>query len=148
MSTRSYIGMVYPGSKKVKYIYCHFDGYPSGVGATLVANYNQMYYVDCLLDLGDISGLDMHLPTSNLLNIFTRKHITEQDREDILRATHTTVSYRDWRKEDCPAQEMTYDEYLNYRDKEDGIEFFYLFDPLTNKWSCYDIYHHKEIDLY
>ena len=39
MSTRSYIGIELP-DWKVKSIYVHSDGYISGVGKTLVDNYN------------------------------------------------------------------------------------------------------------
>ena len=55
MSTRSAIIMKtddgYAG------IYCHFDGYPSGVGQTLLDNYQDLEKVNDLIRLGDISQL-------------------------------------------------------------------------------------------
>ena len=40
MSTRSYIGQVLPNGK-IKAVYCHFDGYEKGVGATLKKFYTE-----------------------------------------------------------------------------------------------------------
>lgn len=54
MSTRSRIGMVQPDGT-VKSVYCHFDGYPSGVGITLLKNYTDPEKVKKLIDLGDLS---------------------------------------------------------------------------------------------
>ena len=41
MSTRSRIGMINPDGS-VSSIYCHFDGYPEGVGKTLHDNWNDI----------------------------------------------------------------------------------------------------------
>ena len=38
-------------------IYCHFDGYESGVGKTLLAHYRDPQKVAELIELGDISSL-------------------------------------------------------------------------------------------
>lgn len=56
MSTRSRIGLVLPDGK-VKSVYCHFDGYPEGVGATLKKCYNTREKIAKLLEGGDISRL-------------------------------------------------------------------------------------------
>ena len=40
MATRSYIGRL-TEDKQVFFVYCHFDGYPSGVGTTLRENYDR-----------------------------------------------------------------------------------------------------------
>lgn len=55
MGTRSIIGK--RDGDTVKVIYCHWDGYPSGVGATLLEHYQDPEKIDRLLSLGDISGL-------------------------------------------------------------------------------------------
>ena len=39
-------------------IYCHWDGYPEGVGQTLADHYTDPTKIDQLLALGDISILD------------------------------------------------------------------------------------------
>lgn len=54
MGTRSYIGKVING--RVHSIYCHWDGYPEGVGSVLLQHYDSEK-VDGLLELGGISAL-------------------------------------------------------------------------------------------
>ena len=56
MATRSRIGMEMPNGE-VKSIYCHWDGYPEGVGATLQEHYTNPEKVEALIALGDISVL-------------------------------------------------------------------------------------------
>ena len=60
MATRSRIAIETTdafGNKVIKSIYCHFDGYPSGVGKTLMENYQDREKVEALISLGDISFL-------------------------------------------------------------------------------------------
>jgi hypothetical protein len=54
MGTRSYIGRMIDG--QINAVYCHWDGYPEGVGATLISNYGEKE-VDGLLELGGFSSL-------------------------------------------------------------------------------------------
>ena len=56
MSTRSYIAIELP-DEKVKAIYVHSDGYPSGVGKMLVDYYNTFDTAIKLFDYGDCSSL-------------------------------------------------------------------------------------------
>jgi len=56
MATRCNIGKVLPDGS-IRYIYCHFDGYERGVGATLKKHYLDETKIDALLDLGDLSSL-------------------------------------------------------------------------------------------
>ena len=56
MATTSRIGMEMPNGE-VKSIYCHWDGYPEGVGATLQEHYTNPEKVEALIALGDISSL-------------------------------------------------------------------------------------------
>ena len=55
MSTRSAIGYM-RNDGTVRAVYVHWDGYLSGVGKTLIENYD-LLGVDDLLDLGNISSL-------------------------------------------------------------------------------------------
>jgi hypothetical protein len=58
MSTRSRIGIEFStvnGAHMVKSIYCHFDGYPDGVGQKLMGHYQNREKVESLIELGDIS---------------------------------------------------------------------------------------------
>jgi hypothetical protein len=59
MATRSYIGKRLEDGK-IRFIYCHFDGYPSHNGTLLTEHYSTEDKVNDLLDLGDISGLKSH----------------------------------------------------------------------------------------
>lgn len=56
MSTRSLIGIVEPNGS-IRHIYCHFDGYPEGVGKCLLDHYHERSKVDALMALGDLSQL-------------------------------------------------------------------------------------------
>jgi hypothetical protein len=46
---------------KIKAIYCHYDGYPEGVGQTLANYYQTTDKVEALLNLGDLSVLRQEL---------------------------------------------------------------------------------------
>lgn len=63
MSTRSVIAMKNP-DQSVSGIYCHFDGYPRGVGETLLTCYNDEEKIKRLIALGDLSSLGERLEPS------------------------------------------------------------------------------------
>ena len=54
MATRSRIGLMLEDGT-IKHSYCHYDGYPEGVGYTLVQNYSDIDKVKELLSFGDMS---------------------------------------------------------------------------------------------
>lgn len=56
MSTRSSI-TAKCADGKFRSIYCHYDGYPSGVGQTLLEHYDHLTKIEALLALGPISSL-------------------------------------------------------------------------------------------
>jgi hypothetical protein len=58
MATRSRIAIENQDGS-VTSIYCHWDGYTSGVGKTLEKWYTTQEKVEALIELGDISSLDM-----------------------------------------------------------------------------------------
>ena len=60
MSTRSRIGLMLEDGT-IKHSYCHFDGYPHGVGHTLVGHYSEIEKVKELLSFGDMSFLSPKL---------------------------------------------------------------------------------------
>ena len=64
MSTRSRIAIENQNGS-VTSIYCHFDGYISGVGKLLKEYYTTQAKVEALIELGDISSLDM-TPSSTI----------------------------------------------------------------------------------
>jgi hypothetical protein len=114
MSTRSYIGTL-KEDKQVFFVYCHFDGYPTGVGRILREYYDGPERVARLLSFGNISSL------ATLI-------------ED-------TVFYgRDRQETNQEQKQTTHDEYLPSAGSEDsGIEYRYLFDEYSEEWSCYNM---------
>ena len=56
MSTNSTIAVQLPNGK-VKQVYCHWDGYLEGVGATLESHYDTTALAKKLVSLGSISSL-------------------------------------------------------------------------------------------
>lgn len=62
MGTRSNIVKV-NADETVSVIYCHWDGYPEGVGNTLLEHYTDESKVDELIALGDLSSLGREVGT-------------------------------------------------------------------------------------
>jgi hypothetical protein len=56
MSTRSNIGIL-NNDGSISYVYCHFDGYPSNVGAILLQKYDTEEKVRALIAQGNMSSL-------------------------------------------------------------------------------------------
>ena len=54
-------------------IYCHFDGYPEGVGATLKKSYYSEDKVDKLIEHGDVSVLRDTLEDSEFYTFLPEK---------------------------------------------------------------------------
>jgi hypothetical protein len=57
MATRSFIARFNPETDMYESIYCHWDGYPQGVGVTLRDNYSYGDSPAVLISFGDISSL-------------------------------------------------------------------------------------------
>ena len=57
MATRSFISRFNPETDMYESIYCHWDGYPQGVGVTLRDNYSYGDSPAVLMKFGDISSL-------------------------------------------------------------------------------------------
>ena len=60
MATRSAIG-IRMDDGKIFSCYCHWDGYPSGVGAVLSQYYKTEEKIKSLISLGDMSSLGCDL---------------------------------------------------------------------------------------
>ena len=104
MSTRSRIGIEMPDGK-IKSIYCHWDGYPSGVGVKLYRWYKDRKKIEKLMELGDISSLgedyDEELSKADW-KMF--EELDKKKREELLeKVSKMTVAYKD-RGEDVPAR--------------------------------------------
>jgi hypothetical protein len=130
MATRSYIG-IRNTDASVDYIYCHFDGYPSGVGATLVEHYADMDKVNALMKLGDLSVLGNQIGG-------------QQDFND--RSTHNPnwcLAYgRDRNEPNTSVKTGDYSKLIN----DHSVDYVYVFDG--DYWECFDTYGPVLINLY
>ena len=57
MSTHSTIALEFQDGS-ISQIYCHYDGYLSGVGQTLLTHYSDFQKMSDLIALGDLSSLE------------------------------------------------------------------------------------------
>jgi hypothetical protein len=119
MSTRSAIAMKVDNGYKA--IYCHYDGYPEGVGAILKEHYTDLDKVEELIALGDISSLgkEVHIPEGV-------EHSFDKRVEGI-----TTAYMRDRGEMDCEAQL-----YKTVSDVKSAIDNQYLYVFEDGKWTC------------
>jgi len=103
MATRSRIAIEttgVAGTKVIKSIYCHFDGYASGVGKTLMDNYQDREKVEALISLGDISFLEEEItPTGPHSFDYPQKGVTvayHRDRGEKLKSPRINSSVREF----------------------------------------------------
>ena len=122
MSTRSRIGLMLEDGT-VKHSYCHFDGYPNGVGHTLVENYSEIEKVEELLSFGDMSFLAPKVTPDGIHNF----NNPEQG---------VTVFYgRDRAETDVDSVTTSMDEYLSIK-YSSCIDYQYVFTG--GHWWVYD----------
>ena len=126
MSTRSFICKSLPNNTIVG-VYCHFDGYPSGVGATLSTHYATDERVTALLNLGSISQLQPRLvPDLGDTHTFDNpaKNVTVAYHRDRGEAMSTTT---------FPSLDVMVEDVANQL----GVEFVYIWD--SNEWVTMDL---------
>jgi len=137
MSTRSTISI--KEGNKVRTVYCHWDGYLSGVGQTLLNHYDDKETINELIDLGSISSLkeDVRRKKGKFYTIGygdNLKTAKESDVHDFENAfNNVTIAYHRDRGEDLEIHEMTtkkkFDSY-----PMDWAEYDYLFHVELNEW--------------
>jgi len=131
MSTRSRIGVIrtqhhpmdeerygHPAewNVQVESIYCHFDGYPEGVGAILDEHYADPAKLDALLALGDLSQLGAELGEPH--NFDTA---LDDTRSGAIPETWTLAYRRDRGEDNVESVTHPYGDWPDY-----GQEFDYL----------------------
>ena len=123
MATRSMIGKQQEDGT-IKAIYCHYDGYPEGVGQTLANYYQASDKVNDLLNLGDLSVLSQEIGG-------------KQNFDKPTSETWCLAYGRDRGEEGTEAKEFTYTgAYLEYA-RNSCAEFAYIF---TSKgWSYWSL---------
>lgn len=114
MATRSTIG-IKSEDGTIKAIYCHWDGYPEGVGVGLVENYNSKAQAEALIALGGFSSLMETLEETK-----AGAYNTESD------SARTFTGEKDW-----------------FENFNAGEEYFYLYTEGTGwrysqggNWAC------------
>lgn len=130
MATRSTIAKVNDDGS-ITSIYCHWDGYPEGVGKTLKNHYTDVDKIDQLLALGWLSVLGAEIGTkkdfeTSVLNNECLAYGRDRGETDVDAVTHQSLG-----------------EWLNYHDAEYG----YLFQPHVNKWECFKVPSGKTVEL-
>ncbi len=122
MSTRSRIGLMLEDGT-IKHSYCHFDGYPNGVGHTLVENYSEIEKVEELLSFGDMSFLSPKITPEG-------EHSFGNPEKNV------TVFYgRDRGESDVDSVTTSMDEYLSVK-YSSCIDYQYVFTG--GHWWVYD----------
>lgn len=114
MGTSCRIGYMYP-SGIVESIYCHWDGYPNGVGKILSEYYTDEEDVKRLISLGDISVLG------------TTLYHSPEDWKNWKREDSHTLCYSDRGDKDIePIRSSCVGEYIK-RSKQSSVNYTYLF---------------------
>lgn len=120
MATRSRIGKQLEDGT-VKYIYCHYDGYPEYNGRILKEHYITEAKIDALLELGDLSILGPEIGE-------------KQDFDDQTKQNQDwCLAYgRDRGEDDTAARIKPRDKYIN----QEAVDYVYLFE--NGEWNCYE----------
>ena len=121
MSTRSEICIV-DKNGKVRGIYCHFDGYLSGVGKTLKNYYKDEKTVNKLIDLGAISSLGKKIDPDP-----SKKHDFDNKQKDVTLAYH-----RDRGEPICIDEASNLNKFIKDLISSPIIEYLYIFK--NGKW--------------
>ena len=128
MSTRSRIAIK---RKDGSYdsVYCHFDGYPSGVGNTLVNNYNNSSDAEKIIKLGDLSVLGSKLEPNK-----GTKHTFDEPQKGV------TIAYgRDRGETNVDAIHSEDIDDFEYACDNCDAEYAYVWNG--NDWVFYEVSH-------
>ena len=139
MSTRSAIAWYDPELKTGMSVYCHFDGYPEGVGRTLLDYYTDEDRVKRLVSLGDLSYVEKFLsPEEYKLSYLVRTDLPAHSFD--CPCPHVTVAYGRDRGEDNVDAHVwsnvdSVSDLLSIMEKHyDWSEFLYVYDVVSGKW--------------
>lgn len=132
MSTRSRIG-IEDTDGTIRSVYCHFDGYESGVGATLLKAYMDPDKVRALVALGGISSLDEELGAKH---DFPGDNAGKRGLEGLnaLKQARWTTAYHRDRGEDLIIQTTGSRKEFSEKAFDCWEEYAYLFVVAKGKW--------------
>ena len=129
-ATRSMIGIEQPNGKIVA-VYCHYDGYPEGVGKMLKKFYKSPAVINKLIKLGK-NGI------STLGKNIGKKHDFDMPYDEKEKLGYTTFYGRD--RGEKSNMESKYKDRQDYEDNFDsrsGAEYGYVFSVKDKKWNYY-----------
>jgi len=135
MATRCIIGKL-ESEGDVSAIYCHWDGYPEGVGMTLMQHYLDATKVDGLMLLGSLSSLGPELGEKHPFSYHDVQMTSE--RYDELYSNMCVAYGRDRGEADVGFR--TYadvDDFADNAMKDHGAEYLYLYED--GFWHCWDL---------
>lgn len=141
MATRSNIGILNEDGT-VTAIYCHWDGYPEGVGLTLVNHYQDEDRVRELLSLGSISYLTPIIAPPNPNGEITNERVRGILEKFNPTPEHTfddpipgiTVAYHRDRGEPFEVGTFTSEDVYTKYNNSGWVDYNYLFK--NNQWYC------------
>ena len=118
MGTRSTIAVKH--GSRIKAIYCHWDGYVEGVGATLVEHYQASPKVNNLIALGDVSSLREEIGEKHSFDLRAEEGSVEE--------TWTTFYGRDRGEDGVEFKSFGSEaEWMDYYEGS-GAEYYYIMD--------------------
>jgi len=146
MGTRSRIGVMHGDT--IKSVYVHWDGYLSGVGATLLAHYDSAR-ANHLVALGNISSLGSRIGEQHPFSKFEISY-ADPEREaklallDLAEGEGWTTFYGRDRGESGTEWQVahTFDNFLSQVD-ECGAEYYYIMKD--GKWYCGSSYNGSKL---
>ena len=123
MATRSHIGKKLSDGT-IKYIYCHWDGYPEYNGMILKEHYTDEAKIDALLELGNISSLNEEIGEKHDFN----------DHDLIVENKWVNAYGRDRGETDTEARIAK--NVSELYQSNNWTEYHYVWDG--SSWTCYD----------
>lgn len=126
MSTRSRIAIVVKNGEQTTYksIYCHWDGYPDGVGKVLATFYTTRRKIEKLIKRGNLSVLN--------------KQIGSNCRLGRLFSKNASVAYRDRGDKNTDALKATSIEQLRKQAQHYFAEYLYIWNDKSG-WKCEEV---------
>lgn len=121
MSTNSIIAIL-ENTGEVTGIYCHWDGYPEGVGATLYHHYQDLDKIRDLVSLGSISSLHENVFPTDPSHSFDNPQ------------AGVTVAYHRDRGEDFEQIKTNISNFGNECSKYFSVVYIYLYVVDKAKW--------------
>lgn len=134
MSTRSLIAAKMSDGT-IKFVYCHWDGYPAHNGKLLLDFYNTQEKVEALLELGSISSLREKLAPAEGV-----KHTFDDPAEDVTIAYH-----RDRNEPWAYTHPYTYENKTLLYQLSDTFDAEYIYLFMDGKWHWTEVSESRDV---